>query len=74
MERHLQLASAFPGADLVEYLSGSPYIDEIVDSGWRLDKDGMLGIPERPGLGLKLDWGAVSHYAGERVGVECRSR
>jgi len=63
----LQLASAFPGTDLVEYLSGSPYIDEIVAGGWRLDEEGMLAIPARPGLGLDLDWDRVSHYAGERV-------
>ncbi|MHB9033639.1 MAG: mandelate racemase/muconate lactonizing enzyme family protein [Anaerolineae bacterium] len=63
----LQLASAFPGTDLVEYLSGSPYIDDIVAGGWKLDDDGMLASPERPGLGLELDWDAVSHYAGEKV-------
>jgi len=63
----LQLASAFPDTTLVEYLSGSPYIDEIVADGWHLDTEGMLAIPERPGLGLNLDWDAVSHYAGERV-------
>ncbi len=63
----LQLASAFSGTDLVEYLSGSPYIDEIVEGGWQLDGEGMLAIPERPGLGLELDWDRVSHYAGERV-------
>jgi L-alanine-DL-glutamate epimerase-like enolase superfamily enzyme len=60
----LQLASAFPDTDLVEYLTGSPFIDEIALSGWRLDADGMLTIPNTPGLGLKLNSGALAKYTG----------
>lgn len=58
----LQLASAFADTDLVEYLTGSPFIDEIAAGGWRLDSDGMLPIPHAPGLGLKLDPEAVAKY------------
>lgn len=60
----LQLASAFPETDLVEYLTGSPYVDGIVSGGWQLDADGMLAIPEAPGLGLTLDLDAVDRFAG----------
>jgi len=60
----LQLASAFPETDLVEYITGSPYVDEIVAGGWHLDVDGMLAIPEAPGLGVELDWDAVARYTG----------
>ncbi len=60
----LQLSSAFPGTDLVEYLDGSPFIDEIADGGWKLDKEGMLAIPALPGLGLKLNPAAVKKYTG----------
>ena len=60
----LQLASAFPGTDLVEYLTGSPFIDEITVGGWTLDEDGMLAIPDTPGLGLKLDPDVVKKYTG----------
>ena len=64
----LQLASAFPETDLVEYLNGSPFIDEIVEDPWRLDADGMLPIPDAPGLGLKLNREAVAKYThGERL-------
>ena len=64
----LQLASAFPDTDLVEYLTGSPYVDEIAAGGWRLDADGMLPIPDAPGLGLELDLDAVAKYTrGERL-------
>jgi len=60
----LHLASAFPGTDLVEYLTGSPFIDEITLGGWKLDSDGMLAIPSTPGLGLELDPDAVKKYTG----------
>jgi len=64
----LQLASAFPDTDLVEYLNGSPFIDEIVTERWKLDADGMLAIPDTPGLGLKLNRDAVAKYThGERL-------
>ncbi len=58
----LQLASAFPDTDLVEYLTGSPYVDEIVVRGWRLDADGMLAIPDAPGLGVEIDPQALARY------------
>ena len=58
----LHLSSAFPTTDLVEYLDGSPFIDEIVADPWRLDADGMLPIPDAPGLGLKLNRDAVAKY------------
>jgi L-alanine-DL-glutamate epimerase-like enolase superfamily enzyme len=60
----LQLASALPDTDLVEYLTGSPYVDELVEEGWQLDADGLLPIPEAPGLGIRLDLDAVGRYAG----------
>ncbi|MBI3870218.1 MAG: mandelate racemase/muconate lactonizing enzyme family protein [Verrucomicrobia bacterium] len=60
----LQLASAFPGTDLVEYLTGSPFIDDIAVGGWKLDNDGMLAIPSKPGLGLELNPDAVKKHTG----------
>jgi L-alanine-DL-glutamate epimerase-like enolase superfamily enzyme len=60
----LQLASAFPGTDFVEYLTGSPFIDDITIGGWPLDSDGMLEIPSKPGLGLDLDPDAIAKYSG----------
>ncbi|MSP12113.1 MAG: mandelate racemase/muconate lactonizing enzyme family protein [Chloroflexi bacterium] len=60
----LQLASAFADTDMVEYLTGSPFIDEITVANWVLDEDGMLPISELPGLGLELDLDAVAKYGG----------
>jgi L-alanine-DL-glutamate epimerase-like enolase superfamily enzyme len=58
----LQLASAVPDTDLVEYIHGSPYIDEIVTDAWRLDAGGFLAIPSGPGMGIQLDEDAVQRY------------
>jgi L-alanine-DL-glutamate epimerase-like enolase superfamily enzyme len=60
----LQLASAFHQTDLVEYLTGSPFIDEITAGGWSIGDDGMLAIPDQPGLGLTLEAEAVRRYTG----------
>jgi len=58
----LHLASAFPDTDLVEYLTGSPFIDDIKVGGWKMDEDGMLAIPDTPGLGLELDVDLIKKY------------
>jgi D-galactarolactone cycloisomerase len=63
----LQLASALPDTDLVEYIEGSVYVDEIKAGGWQLDGDGMLPIPSEPGLGLEFDLDAVAKYGDERL-------
>lgn len=60
----LQLAAAISRTDYVEYLTGSPFIDEITVGGWQLDDDGMLAIPKLPGLGLQLDPDMVAKYSG----------
>ena len=58
----LHLAAALPGTDLVEYIGGSAYVDDLVAGGWHLDGEGMLAIPQRPGLGLDLDREAVARF------------
>ena len=59
----LQLAAALPHADLVEYIAGSPYLDGLLAEPFALDADGMLPIPDRPGLGVALDPAKVARYA-----------
>jgi L-alanine-DL-glutamate epimerase-like enolase superfamily enzyme len=63
----LQLAAAHHGTDLVEYLTGSPFIDELVEKPWTLDGDGMLRIPDAPGLGVSIRADAVEKYTGMRL-------
>jgi D-galactarolactone cycloisomerase len=63
----LHLASASQDTDIVEYLTGSPFIDDIVETPWRLDGEGMLPIPDAPGLGISMNLDAVERYTGERM-------
>jgi D-galactarolactone cycloisomerase len=69
----LQIASAFPHTDLVEYLTGAPFIDELALEKWRLDADGMLAIPDKPGLGVEINLDALAEFSGCDVS-ELRSR
>lgn len=62
----LQMASATRTAGFVEYLLGSPFIDDLVSERWALDDDGMLVVPDGPGLGIDLNMDAVEKHAGER--------
>ena len=59
----LHLASAFPDTDLIEYLTGSPFIDQIAAGGWKLDSEGMLPIPTTPGLGIDINLAALAEYS-----------
>jgi L-alanine-DL-glutamate epimerase-like enolase superfamily enzyme len=60
----LHLVAALPVARWVEFLTPSPYIEEIVSTPFRLDSDGLLPIPTTPGLGIELDRDALARYAG----------
>jgi L-alanine-DL-glutamate epimerase-like enolase superfamily enzyme len=59
----LQIASAFPDTDLVEYLTGSPFIDQLAADGWHLDSEGMLPIPSNPGLGININRDALQEFS-----------
>jgi len=58
----LQMASAFPDADLVEFIGGSPYVDGILEEPFALDEDGWLAIPSRPGLGVTIAREKLARY------------
>lgn len=58
----LHLASAMPNTDMVEYIVGSPYLDQLTVGGWTLDEDGMLSVPDGPGLGIELDMEAILRF------------
>jgi D-galactarolactone cycloisomerase len=65
----LQLAAALPNVDLVEYIGGSAYVDDITESPFRLESDGTLAIPDSPGLGVSLDPGKVARYSPPLSGL-----
>jgi len=65
----LQLAAALPGCDLVEFIGGSPYLDGIVAEPFKVDAEGYLAIPQRPGLGVALDPDAVARYSANAAAL-----
>jgi len=62
----LHLVAALPVARWVEYLTPSPYIEEIITEPFQLDEDGLLPIPQKPGLGIELNPDGVARYAAGR--------
>jgi L-alanine-DL-glutamate epimerase-like enolase superfamily enzyme len=62
----LQLSSAILTAEKVEYCTGSAYVDDLATEPWKLDSDGLLEIPTKPGIGFELDPDKVEKYSGVR--------
>ena len=60
----LHLAAAMPVARYVEYLTPAPYIEAILTEPPRLDEEGMLAVPEGPGLGIEVDREALKRFSG----------
>jgi L-alanine-DL-glutamate epimerase-like enolase superfamily enzyme len=58
----LHLTAALPVARYVEYLTPSPFIDEIVTEPFQLDADGFLRVPATPGLGIELNRDALRRF------------
>jgi L-alanine-DL-glutamate epimerase-like enolase superfamily enzyme len=58
----LHLAAAMPAARYVEYLTPSPYLDELITQPFRPDAEGHLTTPEKPGLGIELNREALKRY------------
>ena len=58
----LHLAAAMPTAHYVEYITPSPYLDDLTVEPPQLDADGCLAIPTGPGLGLTIDPDKLAHY------------
>ncbi len=63
----LQLSAAIPVARYVEYLTPSPYIDELTAEPFHLDDQGLLTIPSRPGLGVEIDQDKLKRFCNDRI-------
>ena len=59
----LQIAAAMPHVDVVEFIGGSAYVDGILSEPFRLDAEGYLEIPMKPGIGVELDPQKVARYS-----------
>jgi D-galactarolactone cycloisomerase len=58
----LHLSAAMPVARYVEFLTPSPYLDELVAEPFRPDAEGYLPVPTRPGLGIELNREALKRF------------
>ncbi len=58
----LHLTAALPVARYVEYLTPSPYMEEIITEPFRVDAEGFLHTPTKPGLGVDLNREALRRY------------
>lgn len=58
----LQLSAAMPVARYVEFLTPSPYVDDLITVPFRPDADGFLTIPDAPGLGIELNRDALKRF------------
>jgi L-alanine-DL-glutamate epimerase-like enolase superfamily enzyme len=59
----LHLTAALPVARYVEYLTPSPYLDELVTNPFRPDAEGYLSVPTSPGLGIQLNRDALKRFS-----------
>jgi len=60
----LQLVAAVPTARWVEYITPSPYIEDLVEEPFALDEEGLLSIPEAPGLGVRWSAEGIEKHSG----------
>ena len=51
----LQFSAAIPVARYVEYLTPCAYIDALTTEPFLVDDQGLLAIPQKPGLGVEID-------------------
>jgi L-alanine-DL-glutamate epimerase-like enolase superfamily enzyme len=58
----LHLTAAVPVARYVEFLTPSPYIDDIITTPFRPDAEGFLTVPTTPGLGIELNREALRRF------------
>lgn len=62
----LHFAASIPNGLLLEFDQNPNALrDELLTEPIAIDADGMIRLPERPGLGIELDRVAVERYRAE---------
>ncbi|HVF09289.1 MAG TPA: enolase C-terminal domain-like protein, partial [Abditibacteriaceae bacterium] len=60
----LQLVAAAANARWVEYLTPSPFIEDLCATPPVMDADGYLAIPDAPGLGFEWNLDGIARHTG----------
>lgn len=63
----LQISAFLPVARYVEYLTPCAYIDGLTAQPYALDGDGLLTIPDGPGLGIEIDLSKLKRFCPQRI-------
>jgi L-alanine-DL-glutamate epimerase-like enolase superfamily enzyme len=58
----LALTASLPVAKWVEFQTGVSYIEEILETPFKLDDEGLLRVPTGPGLGITLNRDAIARF------------
>jgi len=59
----IQFVTTLPSRSFVEFNVGNALVEEIAVEPFRLDENGCLPVPDRPGLGIDLDRDRLRHLA-----------
>jgi D-galactarolactone cycloisomerase len=59
----LHFAATLSSRIFVEFNVGNPLVEELSETPFRLDADGCLPVPEKPGLGVEMDRQKLREYA-----------
>ena len=59
--------AAIPVARYVEYLTPCAYIEELMTEPFRIDAEGLLEIPTKPGLGIDVDREKLKRFCPQPV-------
>ena len=62
----LQLVAAAGNARWVEYITPAAYIEDLLAEPLQMDADGLLAIPDGPGLGLAFNPDGIARHGGGR--------
>lgn len=63
----LQISAFLPNARYVEYLTPCAYIEELTEAPFVLDDEGLLSIPQSPGLGIEISRQGLARFCSEPV-------
>ena len=63
----LQLVAAVPTARWAEYITPSPYIEDLVSVPFFLDGEGFLTISDQTGLGVVWNDEGIENHSGMRL-------
>ena len=59
----LHVNAVLPRSLFLEYnVSSSPMLREIIENPVTMDQDGMLDVPQEPGLGIIMNEEAIQKY------------